>query len=51
MYRTDHHLNSRIFQLTSSLADYDSAVDPEFDGAMEELEREFAELRLQFANE
>ena len=50
MYRTDHHLCSRIFQLTSSLAEYDS-VDPEFDGGMEELERQLAELRLQLPNE
>jgi hypothetical protein len=50
MYRTDHHLSSRILQLTSSLAEYDS-VDPDFDGGIEELEREFSELRLRLANE
>lgn len=51
MYRTDHHLNSRIFQLSSSLAEYDSALDPDFDDGLEELERQFAELRLQLAND
>jgi hypothetical protein len=51
MYRTDHHISSRIFQLTSSLAEYDSALDPDFDGGIEELERQFAEFRLQLAND
>lgn len=44
MSRTE--LNSRIFELTLALADYDIALDPDFDAGMEELEREFAELRL-----
>lgn len=51
MYRTDHHLNSHIFQLSSSLSEYDTALDPDFDSGTEELERQFAELRLQLANE
>jgi hypothetical protein len=51
MYRTEHHLSNRIFHLTSSLAEYDSALDPDFDGGMEELERQLAELRLQLAND
>ena len=50
MYRTDQNLSSRIFQLTSSLAEYDS-VDPDFDGGMEELERQFAEFRLDLPND
>jgi hypothetical protein len=50
MYRTDHHLSSCIFHLSSSLAEYDSALDPDFDAGMEELERQFDELRLQLAN-
>ena len=28
------------------LADYDVTLDPDFDAGMEELEREFAELRI-----
>ncbi len=50
MYHADHHLSSRILRVESSLAEYDS-VDPEFDSGIDELEREFAELRLQLSND
>ncbi len=50
MYHTNHQLSSRIFHVTSSLAENDS-VDPDFDSGIDELEREFAELRLQLPNE
>jgi hypothetical protein len=44
MSRTE--INTRMMELTASLADYDVALDPDFDGDMEELDRQFAELRL-----
>lgn len=41
-------LSSRFVQLTDQLS---AGCDPEFDASYEELEREFAELRLQLAGE
>jgi hypothetical protein len=35
---------SRLFDLADTLS---SAIDPDFDAEQEDLEREFAELRLQ----
>ena len=46
MYATDHHLTSRLAHLTSCLSQFDGICDPDFDDATEELEREFAELRM-----
>ena len=37
--------------LTAALQDYaDAGIDPAFDEEMAELERQFAELRMTFAN-
>lgn len=43
--------NTRLLDLTASLGDYDLALDPDFDGDMEELDRQFAELRMIVAND
>ncbi len=41
---------SDVSSLTAALQRYDDAgIDPAFDADMEELERQFAELRLTFA--
>jgi hypothetical protein len=39
-----HAVNSRMLQIIEEL---DSGIDPAFDAGQEELEREFAGLRLQ----
>ena len=45
-----HHTADHLHQLTITLQCYtDAGIDPAFDMEMEELERQFAELRLQFA--
>ena len=45
-YHTDHHaVTSRLFHLTEELS---AGCDSEFDA--EELDREFAEIRLQLSN-
>jgi len=49
--RTHHHVPTTISELTAILADYDSGCDPEFDFWHEELERQFAEHRLQLADQ
>lgn len=46
---TDHHaITSRLLELAEELS---PGCDPDFDTDQEELEREFAELRLQLGNE
>ena len=48
MNYTDHHaINARLLELTEELS---AGCDPDFDTDREELEREFAELRLHFGN-
>jgi hypothetical protein len=42
-YTEFHAINSRMLQLTDELS---AGCDPEFDAYHEELEREFAEIRL-----
>ena len=47
-YHTDHHaVTARLLELTEELS---AGCDPDFDIDREELEREFAELRLQLGN-
>lgn len=48
---TRHHYTAdHLHQLTITLQCYaDAGIDPAFDLEMEELERQFAELRLQLA--
>jgi hypothetical protein len=40
------HIVSELFRLTSAIEEFDGACDPAFDGDLDELERQFAELRL-----
>ncbi len=46
--QTNHAIVSETYRLASLLSDYPAGCDPDFDAEHEELEREFAELRLQF---
>lgn len=42
-----HAINSRMMEIIDEL---DGTIDPAFDNVTEDLEREFAELRLQLSN-
>ncbi|GIW86364.1 MAG: hypothetical protein KatS3mg108_0688 [Isosphaeraceae bacterium] len=45
----DHYSGDRLSSLTAGLDRYaEAGIDPDFDGELEELERQFAELRLTF---
>lgn len=47
MTKFNHCTESRICRLIATIDDYaDAGVDPAFDGDLDELERQFAELRL-----
>ncbi len=46
-----HDIQAQAFHLTSSLNDFPAGCDHEFDAVYEELDREFAELRLHFDNQ
>ena len=43
-----HAITAETYRLASLLSDYEAGCDPDFDAEYEELEREFAELRLSF---
>ena len=43
--------HSSIFDLASQLDELSAGCDPDFDAGYEQLDREFAELRLPFGNE
>ena len=43
-YPTD--INSELFRVISAIEEFDGACDPAFDSELEELERQFAELRM-----
>jgi hypothetical protein len=46
-----HYPINSLYSLSSTLQDYaDTGIDPAFDEDLEELERQFAELRMTFAN-
>ncbi len=46
-----HSAADHLHRLLATLDDYASAcLDPDFDAGAEELERQFAELRLTFAH-
>ncbi len=45
--QTQHDIRSHFNHLTAFLDERSYAIDPAFDDGVEELEREFAELRLQ----
>jgi hypothetical protein len=46
-----HHFPSSFAELTATLSECNASCDPDFDFWHEELERQFAELRLQHAHE
>jgi hypothetical protein len=39
-------INSALFRVASAIEEFDGACDPAFDNDLDELERQFAELRL-----
>lgn len=48
MYSTSHHDHrARLYHLAETLS---ATIDSEFDGATDDLEREFQELRVQLAD-
>ena len=47
--QTTHDINAEANRLVSLLSEYPAGCDPEFDAEHEELERQFAELRLHFS--
>ncbi len=47
-----HHIADHLHHLTVTLQSYaDAGIDPAFDMDMEELERQFAEIRLTFGHD
>jgi hypothetical protein len=47
----NHYPINSLYSLSSTLQDYaDTGIDSTFDDELEELERQFAELRMTFAN-
>ena len=51
MTTLNHSSSDSLYHLTETLQRFANAgIDPAFDSEMEELERQFAELRLQPAN-
>ena len=48
-YHTD--IASELFSVTAAIKEFDGTCDPAFDNGLEELERQFAELRLALASE
>ncbi len=49
--QTHHNFRSHFNKLTAVLDERAYAIDAAFDDGIEELEREFAELRLQLTND
>jgi hypothetical protein len=45
------HIASQLAQTTFAIEEFGGACDPAFDNDLEELERQFAELRLAVASE
>lgn len=47
----NHYATDSLLKLTSELERFaEAGIDPAFDSECEELERQFAELRLTFSN-
>ena len=44
-------INAELFRVISAIGEFDGACDPAFDNDLDELERQFAELRLATASE
>jgi hypothetical protein len=45
------HVTSELARVTFAIEEFDGACDPAFDNALDELERQFAELRLVLASD
>ena len=45
-----HDTHTSFFRLTSLLDDLSAGCDPDFDAACDDLEREFAEIRLRLGS-
>ena len=43
-YPTD--INSELYRVITAIEEFDGSCDPAFDNDLDELERQFAELRL-----
>ena len=48
-YPTD--INSELLRVINAIEEFDGACDPAFDNDLEELERQFAELRISQASD
>ena len=46
----DHSQPTSLAELTAVLSEYSPLCDPDFDDGLEELERQFAELRMQLSS-
>ena len=44
-------INAELFRVITAIEEFDGACDPAFDNEFEELERQFAELRLSRARD
>jgi hypothetical protein len=49
--QVNSHIFSTVFNLIESINELSAGCDPDFDTAYEELERQYAELRLTFGND
>ncbi len=45
------HVSYELFRLTSATLEFDGACDPAFDDDLDELERQFQELRIASLNQ
>jgi len=45
------HVASELFRVTAAIDDFDGACDPAFDNDFDELEVQFAELRISQARD
>jgi len=51
MQHNPSDINSELFRVITAIEEFDGACDPAFDNELEELERQFAELRLSRARD
>jgi hypothetical protein len=47
----NQHVASELFRVTAAIEEFDGACDPAFDNDFDELERQFAELRISQAHD
>ena len=51
MQHYPHDINSELFRVITAIEEFDGACDPAFDNDLDELERQFAELRISQARD